>query len=471
MESVEDLTGAATIAELVGSGAISRREVALAHLGRIEAEEATIGAFSARRDPELVLAEAERADARPATDRALPLDGVPMIVKEAFDVAGLPSTEGVRARADNRAAADSLAVARLREAGALILGKGKQPDFKSRWNTVSELHGATRNPRDPSRSAGGSSGGDAAAVAAGFAAAGLGSDYGGSIRVPAAFCAVAGMRTSPGLIPDVDGAGACAAPPTAAAMSSLGPLARRVDDLRLLVSVLSGPAAAAPDSASRKPPTAGPRRVARLCTQLGAAVDPPIAARLDETCAAFLAAGYEVVDAEIPGGERLPELFGELVGTELLSFGLPALGDEIGFESRHYLEAMFGPRRLPGLARLLAAQTELAAWASAVATWMDANPLVVAPVVGIEAPRLDFDFALSPSAAAKLFDQMRNAVWVNLLGLPAAAMPNGIQVVGRRFAEPEVLAAAAAIEDALPRPPALSKGDDKPTASWKVEDR
>jgi amidase len=463
--------GAARIAELVASGGVGHREVALAHLERIDAEEGTIGAFSVRRDPEEVLAEAERADARPATDRALPLDGVPMIVKESFDIAGLPSTEGVTALADNLAAGDSLVVARLREAGALILGKGKQPDFKSRWNTVSELHGVTRNPRDPSRSAGGSSGGDAAAVAAGFAAAGLGSDYGGSIRVPASFCGIAGIRTSPGLIPEVDGTGLCAAPPTAAAMSSLGPLARSINDLRLLLSVVSGPAAGAPDSASRKPPARGPRQIVRLCSQLGAAVDPTMVARLDETCATFLAAGYEVVEAEIPGGERLPELFGELVGTELLSFGLPTLGDQIGPDSRRYLEAMFGPRRLSGLAELIAAQTELATWASAVATWMEDNPLVVAPVVGIEAPRLDFDCALSPSAAGKLFDQMRNAVWVNLLGLPAVAMPNGVQVVGRRFAEGEILDAAAAIEDALPRPPALSRDDDKPTESWKVEDR
>jgi amidase len=402
----------------------------------------------------------------------MPLDGVPMIVKESFDVAGLPSTEGVRARAANVAAGDSLPVARLRAAGALILGKGKQPDFKSRWNTISELHGATRNPRDPSRSAGGSSGGDAAAVAAGFAAAGLGSDYGGSIRIPASFCGVAGLRTSPGVIPDVDAAGVCAAPPTAAAMSSLGPIARSVDDLRLLTAVVSGPAPGAVDSASRKPPAPRPLRVARLSTELGATVEAPLVARLDETCAAFEAAGFEIVEADVPGGTRAPELFGELVGTELLSFGLPQLGKEIGSETRRYLETMFGARLLPGLAELLAAQTELAVLASAVGTWMDDHPLVVSPVVGIEPPRLDFDRELSPGAAARLFDLMRNAVWVNLLGLPAVALPNGIQIVGRRFAEAEVLDAAAMVERAVsPAPPLVTVGDEQQTDIWKVEER
>jgi len=471
MEELTDV-GAGRLAELVASKAVSRREVVLAHLESIARDEPSIGAFSVRRDPESVLAEADRADRGGEAPR--PLDGVPMIVKEGFDVAGLPSTEGVSARADRVATGDSVPVARLRAAGALILGKGKQPDFKSRWNTISELHGATRNPRDTNRTAGGSSGGDAAAVAAGFVAAGLGSDFGGSIRVPASFCGVTGLRTSPGVIPDVDGAGVCAAPPTASAMSSLGPIARSVEDLRLLTSVLSGRAAGAPDSAVREAPAPGPRRVARLCRELGATVSPALEGRLDETCAAFEAAGYEVVEAEIPGGPRLPDLFGELVGTELLAFGLPGLSGEIGDETDRYLRTMFGERRLAGISELIAAQTELAALASSVATSMEDVPLVVAPVVGSEAPRLDFDCSLSPAAAARLFDLMRNAVWVNLLGLPAVALPNGIQVVGRRFAETEVLDAAATVERAIPRPAApadLGAGLDKQSDIWKVDDR
>lgn len=124
----------------------------------------------------------------------------------------------------------------------------------------------------------------------------------------------------------------------------------------------------------------------------------------------------------------------------------------MGDETRRYLETMFGARRLGGEAELDVARTELESLSAAVATWMEDHPLVVAPVAGMDPPRLDFDRALSPAAAGRLFDRMRNATWVNLLGLPALALPNGIQVVGRRFAEAEVLAAAAAVEAATERP-------------------
>jgi amidase len=106
-----------------------------------------------------------------------PLAGVPVSVKHNFDVAGMPTTLGIRSRAGLVADQDELAVRRLREAGAIVLGKANMPDLAIRWNTLSSLHGPTRNPRDPERSAGGSSGGDAAAVGAGMAALGLGSDY------------------------------------------------------------------------------------------------------------------------------------------------------------------------------------------------------------------------------------------------------------------------------------------------------
>jgi len=438
---------AAELVRLVRDGQISRREVASAHLDRIDAGDGEIGAFSRRLDPEQVLAEAAAADRERAGDDSFPLDGVPISVKEYFDVTGMASTEGVRAHADRRAPGDSLVVQRLRRAGALIVGKGKQPDFKARWNTVSELDGVTRNPRDTRLSAGGSSGGDAAAVAGGFVAAGLGTDFGGSIRVPASFCGTWGLRTSHGRVPDVQAIGPPGGAPIGTAMSSIGPLCRSREDLRLVLGAIAGAAPAAPASVDPVGPGLGPRRVARLSDQLGARVEPGLLARLDAVCDAFAAAGYEVVDADLPGGSRLPELFGELVGTELLQVGLPALGETIGADARHYLETMFGERQLGGsVADFLAAQVELSERASVLAAWMELNPLIVSPVVGIEAPPLDFDQDLSPRGAARLFDRMRNAVWVNLLGLPAISLPNGIQIAGRRFAEAELLDAAAAVE-------------------------
>ena len=187
---------------LVGKGEITRRELVEAHLERIAEHNGAINAIVELRG-EGALAEASKADRDAANRAGLALDGVPICIKDHFDVAGMKHTEGVRALAQRVSTADELVVARLRAAGAIIVGKCNQPDFQIRWNTVSELYGATRNPRDLTRSAGGSSGGDAAAVASGMAALGLGADYGGSIRVPAAFCGIYGLRPSAGRVPAV----------------------------------------------------------------------------------------------------------------------------------------------------------------------------------------------------------------------------------------------------------------------------
>ncbi|MCW3068133.1 MAG: hypothetical protein JWL67_758 [Solirubrobacterales bacterium] len=444
---------AVELVELLRNGQVTRREIMTEHLDRIASMDGEVGAFSQRIDPEVLLAAAAAADEERSAGCSLPLDGVPISVKEHFDVAGLASTEGVAAHARRVAPADAVVVQRLRRAGALVVGKGKQPDFKSRWNTISELHGVTRNPRDRRLSAGGSSGGDAAAVAAGFVSAGIGTDYGGSIRVPASFCGTWGLHTSPGRIPDTRAVGPSGSTPTAAAMSSIGPLARSPADLELLYGVIRGAVPAAPDSLDVADTKAGPPRVARLSDQLGAPVEPAIVARLDEICEAFAQAGYEVVDAEIPGGARLPELFGELVGTELMNVALPAWGETVGRPAREYLATMFGARQLGEyVGAYVAAFVELREHASRVASWMEQHPLVVAPVTAMPAPPLEFDIDLSDSAAAELFDRMRNVVWVNLLGLPAVAMPNGIQVVARRFAEDELLRACSSIAELVTMP-------------------
>ena len=190
--TVLDLS-AARIAELVRAGELGRREVVEAHIERIEERNGELNALVDLRLEE-ALAEAD------AGGGGGPLDGVPISVKHNFDVEGMPTTLGIRSRAGLIAARDEPAVRRLRDAGAIVLGKANMPDLAIRWNTLSSLHGPTRNPRDPDRSAGGSSGGDAAAVGAGMAALGLGSDYGGSIRVPASWCGVPGFRPTTGLV-------------------------------------------------------------------------------------------------------------------------------------------------------------------------------------------------------------------------------------------------------------------------------
>jgi amidase len=176
---------AAELVRRVHARDVSRREVLAAHLDRIEAVNPAVNAIVEVRDRDAALAEAEAADRDHDARKGLLLDGVPVSIKDHFDVEGMTHTEGVRAFAERRSPGTALAVQRLVDAGAFVVGKANQPDFQIRWNTVNDLYGATRNPRDLALSAGGSSGGDAAAVAAGMAAIGLGADYGGSIRVPA----------------------------------------------------------------------------------------------------------------------------------------------------------------------------------------------------------------------------------------------------------------------------------------------
>lgn len=441
---------ACSMLELVRRRDVSRRELVQAHLDSVARTNGRVRAIVELRAEE-ALVEADAGDRAHAGRDGLALDGIPMVVKDHFDVAGMKHTEGVPARSEFRSPSDEVVIGRLRDAGAIIIGKCNQPDYQIRWNTVSHLYGATHNPRDLAKSAGGSTGGDAAAVAAGMAPIGLGVDYGGSIRVPASFCGIYGLRPSAGRIPAAPTLPPFDGPPTVDLMASIGPLARSVDDLWRAYAVLAGADAGDPSSlplplgerhgSGRKP------RVVRMLDQTGAKVTPEIAARLDRTAQILSDAGYEVVDGGIPHARRAPEVWAELIGTELLQAGLPAFGHELGASNRQHIEAMFGLFNLGSdVRRYLHAFVERRAIAREMAQWMEQNPLVLAPVAGMAAPPLDFDHMLDERQTIDLFDHMRNVPWVNLLGLPSVALPNGIQIVARRFREAEAIQAAAAVE-------------------------
>jgi amidase len=433
---------------------LSRSEIVRAHLERIDALNGAVNAIVELR--EAAVADAEQADRRHEDRRDLPLDGVPVSIKDTFDVEGMKHTEGIKAFAERRSPGNAVVVQRLLDAGAIVVGKANQPDFQIRWNTVNELYGKTRNPRDLSLSAGGSSGGDAAAVAAGMAVIGLGADYGGSIRVPASFCGIFGLRPSFGRVPQVQTLDASAIPPTADQMNSNGPLARTLDDAWTAFRVLAGADHRDPMSLPLEPPPANAARpdppvVARLVRQTGALVEPEVERELDRVCAALEDGGYRVVDAGFPGGTRAPELWGELIGPELIYAAMPAWRELIADSNRQHIEAMFGGIFLPedSMARYVAAYFERRAVAQATAEWMEQHPLVVAPIAGMPTPSLDFDEYLSIEDTRDLFDHMRNIGWVNLLGLPAIALPNGIQIVARRWREAEALHAAKIAADVL----------------------
>lgn len=230
------------LAARLASGGISAREALEDHLRRLEAVNPAINAIVTM-DGERAAERAAAADARFAAGEPLgPLHGVPMTHKESTDVAGLPTTRGSALFRDNVATEDALVIARLHEAGVITTGKSNVPEFTAGSHTFNRLFGTTVNPFDTTRSAGGSSGGAAAAIAAGVQASGDGSDMGGSLRTPAAFTNIVGMRPTNGRIPR-----ALPSDPWAW-LAQPGFMARTVGDIALLMSAASGPAAGAPTS-------------------------------------------------------------------------------------------------------------------------------------------------------------------------------------------------------------------------------
>jgi amidase len=234
----------ATATELIAAmdaRAVSAVELATATIERIERHDGAINAVPVR-DFDRALSAARDADAARARGEGGPLLGVPMTVKESFNVAGLPTTWGIPPFKDFVAAEDAVAVARLKAAGAVIVGKTNVPVALGDLQTYNPLYGTTNNPWDLERTPGGSSGGSAAALAAGFGAVSIGSDIGGSIRIPAHFSGVYGHKSSFGLLP-TRGHTAPPAPPLAYArdLAVIGPMARDASDLALLLDLLADP--------------------------------------------------------------------------------------------------------------------------------------------------------------------------------------------------------------------------------------
>ena len=234
--------GAASAVELARAlrerriGALEATDAAIA---RIEARDGAVNAVVVR-DFERARQAARAADAALARGEAGALLGVPMTVKEAIDVEGLPTTWGVPDLAGHRALQDAVCVARLKAAGAVILGKTNVAYMLADWQSDNRVYGRSNHPRDAGRTPGGSSGGSAAAVAAGMVPLEFGSDIGGSIRVPSSFCGVYGHKPSYGLVPPdghAPGGQAGAAP----VFNVVGPIARTPEDLALALEITAGP--------------------------------------------------------------------------------------------------------------------------------------------------------------------------------------------------------------------------------------
>lgn len=448
--------GASDLAEAIRTKQASSREVVEAHLARIQAVNPAINAVT------VVLADAALA-AADAADRAVaaggelgPLHGVPMTVKENIDVAGSATTQGLVAMKDAVPAVDAPHITQMKTAGAIAMARTNMPDVGLRYHTDNALRGATKNPWDARRTAGGSSGGEAAALATGMTPLGMGNDYGGSLRWPAQCCGIASLRTTFGRV-----SRATALPPedgaiTSQLMSVNGPMARHVRDLRLALSCMSGPSARDPwwtPAPLAGPDVPRPLRVAVTVDPAGEGVDPDVAAGVRKAAEALRDAGYAVDDVEPPMIAEGRDLFARLITSELKVTLYPLLKAVASPDALRFLELSFAVVPELDYAAYIAAFASRSAVARAWRLFHERYPLVLGPVVTMQPFEVGFDVA-GVDEFASLLRNFRLAGLVNLLGLPAAVvpvavaggLPQGVQIIGDRFREDLCLEAAEAIE-------------------------
>lgn len=287
--------GAAELAHQIRSGLVSVTDAVEASLSRINSLDDVYEAFIYV-DEDGARAVAEEMDRGPAMEARGPLFGVPVAVKDVTDVRGMPTTHGSLLRGQRPAQADEVSVARLRAAGAVIVGKTNTPEFGFGAVCTNRLRGPTRNPWNPALTSGGSSGGSAVAVATGMVSLAHGSDFGGSVRTPASFTGCVGLRPTPGLIPE----------PTRPlgwnTLATQGVLARSADDAALMLRVMAGAHRHDPQSllAPGHAPPQTPLRVAATATMRGAyRIDPEVRAHFDSAVTAASKA-FDTIEEDAP---------------------------------------------------------------------------------------------------------------------------------------------------------------------------
>ncbi len=312
------------LAARFASGQVSALEIVDAHVARIEAVDTKLNAVVVKRY-DAAREEARALDARRARGEGCgPLAGVPLTIKESIDVTGTPTTFGITTRADDVASSDDPYVARLRAAGAIVLGKTNVPQLLIFTETDNPLHGRSNNPWNVERSPGGSSGGQAAIVASGGSPWGLGSDIGGSIRVPATSCGIAGIMPTAGRMPEVSRLNIFAG--QTAIVGQTGILGRTVRDVSTALTIACG-------EQSDRVPLGDPASVdvtklrIGFYEQTGPLAAAPAVARATREAAALLAArGAQVVPFEPPHAERAHDLLYGILTADGARRGAEALG-------------------------------------------------------------------------------------------------------------------------------------------------
>lgn len=392
------------------------------------------------------------------------LHGVPLTIKDTIETVGLRTTSGSLLRAGHVPETDATAVARLKAAGAIILGKTNVPEMAIPYECDNPVFGRTNNPHDALRTPGGSSGGEAAAINACLSTAGLGSDLSGSIRVPAHFCGIVGLKPTIGRVPS-----AGHFPPATGALALgavIGPMARAVEDLSLLLNVLTESSASETVSAQMKnSPTdalAEMRgwRVASYVNESSGALTYETRQAMRAAMRALNDAGFVVIEEEPPDLERASALWAALFSrASMLQLREVYSGQEekAGAVVRAVLASA---DKIPAFSpdESVNAWTERDRLRSALSDWMKSTPLILAPVGAIAAFEHGARRVRVGEEMVSVFRAFDYSRAFNVLGLPAVSVPAGrsldglpigVQLIGRPFAEETVLAAASIIEEAL----------------------
>lgn len=434
---------------------VSSREVIEAHLSRIADVNPRVNAIvrvlgdQARAAADLADLAVSRGDVLGA------LHGVPITVKENIDMIGLPTTQGVPALAEAIPQLDAPVVERMRQAGAIPIGRTNLPDLGLRVHTDSTLYGRTKNPWKSDRTVGGSSGGEGAALATGMSPLGLGNDIGGSLRNPAHCCGIASIKPTTGVIPDaqmfpIEDIGL-----SAQIMLNQGVMARRIADVRAGFSVVAGAHPRDPISvpANLVDLQVGEKlRVAVLAEPPGGSTHPEIAAAVRRAGDALATAGHQVTDASPPDYELACATWSIQLNGELL-LQWPLLETVVGTGGMKFLN----------LAREVLPEIDFAAWANAQLTrngiarrwslWFQNYDILLSPVWTQPPFIYDADIA-GTQGALDTFELLRPVLPGNLLGVPCVAvpagmaggLPTGVQVIGARFTDLRCLAIAEQIE-------------------------
>jgi len=409
-----------------------------------------------------------------------PLAGLPMTVKDTFDVEGMPASSGIDALRHRRAG-DAAAVGHIKRAGAVIWGKTNTPVMAGDWQTYNALYGTTNNPWDLERTTGGSSGGSAAALASGVTALELGSDIGGSLRVPASFCGVFSHKPTWGMVSQIGHIPPAPGTRAERDLNVVGPMARSARDLRLLLSVIEhGPLAAKAPPAELKG-----LKVGLWLDEPAFILDSEIRQAVEGFAEALRAVGVDVRPLVSPVDApallaAYQVLLGSVVGTDLA----PA--------QRRSLERMRGPARL---ARAMGVGVDgwaglTLAYTATHAEWLEANEVrarmgeqmrdvfarfdvIIAPITPVapfphdHRPFQNRTLRCSDGSKIPYTAMLRWIALATALGLPATVVPAartheglpvGVQIIGPRGGDSRTLAVAEAIEQALggfERPPPL----------------